>query len=109
VRGKNSGDYIFTKRNGEIYNDVWVPLNKAMKQAGIEDFHFHDLRHTFASNLVMNGVDLTTVKELLGHKSLEMTMKYAHLSPKHKAKAVHVLDDVFSGKAKSEVLKWREK
>jgi len=43
----------------------------------VKDFHFHDLRHTFASNLVMNGVSLYEIKELLGHKDIKMTMIYA--------------------------------
>lgn len=64
----------------------------ALERAGIENFRFHDLRHTFASHLVMAGVDLLTVKELLGHKTIEMTLRYSHLSGEHKAKAVQVLD-----------------
>lgn len=63
----------------------------ALRAAKVEDFHWHCLRHTFASRLVMAGVDLRTVAELLGHKSLQMTMRYAHLAPEHKAAAVDKL------------------
>jgi len=55
----------------------------ACRRAGLEDFHFHDLRHTYASWKVQDGVDLRTVAELLGHKTLAMVMRYAHLSPEH--------------------------
>ena len=60
----------------------------AIKRTGIQDFHYHDLRHTFASRLVMSGVDLRTVQDLLGHKDIRMTMRYAHLSNSHRKTAV---------------------
>jgi integrase len=63
----------------------------ALTKAGIANFTWHCLRHTFASRLVMAGVDLRTVAELMGHKSLQMTMRYAHMAPEHKAAAVDKL------------------
>jgi integrase len=86
--------YVFWQGKGERYMDVRRSFRSALKRAGIKDFVFHDLRHTFASHLVMAGVDLTTIKELLGHKTLAMTMRYAHLAPSHKKKAVEELDQL---------------
>jgi len=65
---------------------------RACKRAGIEDFHFHDLRHSFASYLTMDGENLRTVQTLLGHKDLRMTMRYSHLSPENLREAVLKLD-----------------
>ncbi|MEE8483247.1 MAG: tyrosine-type recombinase/integrase, partial [Nitrospinota bacterium] len=78
--------------------------------AVIKDFRFHDLRHTFASHLVMAGVDITTIKELLGHKTISMTLRYAHLAPGHKRDAVEKLEGAFNGKFKDalELKKVRE-
>ena len=70
-------------------NRVFLP---ALKAAKIEGFTWHCLRHTFASRLVMKGVDIRTVQELLGHKTLTMTLRYSHLSPAHQLDAVQKLN-----------------
>ena len=69
-------------------NKSWAGL---VTDANLSDFRFHDLRHSFASRLVMKGADLFTVKELLGHSDFAMTQRYAHLAPEHKAAAVALL------------------
>ncbi len=92
IEHNSNGEYVFSKANGMSYKDIRNGFTTAMNACGIENFRFHDLRHTFASHLVMGGIDLNTVRELLGHKSLTMTLRYAHLSPEHKRKAVEILN-----------------
>jgi integrase len=87
--------------NGGRYCDIKKSFATACQKAGISDFHFHDLRHTFASQLVMNGVDITTVSKLLGHANLTMTLRYAHLAPNHLQKAVDVLSNLSSAHEKT--------
>lgn len=77
-QGIDGGRLTFIRR-------FWLAL---MAEARIVGFRFHDLRHHFASRLRMNGVSLETVSELLGHSSLELTQRYAHISAEHKIAAV---------------------
>jgi len=94
VRDNLDNPYIFYY-NGEKpltrFGLIRGAFNRAVEKAGIKDFHFHDLRHTFASHLIMSGADIMTVKELLGHKTLLMTLRYSHLSPNFKKSAVELL------------------
>jgi integrase len=85
---------VFCSRRGVPYRSFRKAFERAVRLAGLSDFTFYDLRHTFASRLVMAGVDLPTVKELLGHKDISMTMRYAHLSSDHKQAAVRKLEKV---------------
>ncbi len=97
--------YVFyDPQTGKPYQDVKRSFKTALRRSKIHDFKFHDLRHTFASHLVMAGVDLTTVKELLGHKTLTMTLRYAHLAPSHKVKAVDVLDRTINEKSSAHLV-----
>lgn len=86
-------EYVFiSKKNKRIHpNSPYEAIVRACKLIGIKG-GVHKFRHTFASHLAMNGANLYELKELLGHSTIEMTQKYAHLSPKHKESVVSVLD-----------------
>ena len=85
------GEYVFSNPDGRPFSDVSSSFRSAVKAAGIRDFTFHDTRHTCASHLVMSGAGLQTVQEILGHKSIRMTMRYSHLSMTYKQEAVNDL------------------
>jgi integrase len=89
-------DYDENKHIVKRFGDVKRSFSTACRKAGIQNFVFHSLRHTFASHLVMAGVDLTTVSRLMGHKSLTMTLRYSHLAPNHLTSAVNVLNNSMS-------------
>ena len=99
IKRRPSVPYVFNewdeKKNvGKRFVDVKRSFATACRKAGIRGASPHTLRHTFASHLVMGGTDLTTVSRLLGHKSLTMTLRYAHLAPNHLDKAVNSLNVV---------------
>lgn len=91
-QGKSNDSFLFTKPGGRRLRDIKSSFKGAVKRANIKNFRFHDLRHTFASHLVMQGSDFKTVQELMGHKTIQMTLRYSHLSPDHKRKAVEDLE-----------------
>lgn len=83
--------YVFAGKDGNRLDNVKKSWNGLLKLAQIEGFRWHDLRHTFASRLAMAGVPLNTVRELLGHSDIAMTLRYAHLAPDSKAAAVELV------------------
>jgi integrase len=98
---KSEDKLVGLKPVRERKNPAFVPerllnlkssFSSALKRAGIENFTFHDLRHTFASHFVMQGGSLRALQQILGHRKIETTMRYAHLSPDHKIKAVNLLN-----------------
>lgn len=95
---ERNGDFVFSIKNGQpLYPmKLHYAFHGALKASNITDFRFHDLRHTFASNLVMAGVKIEKVQKLMGHKMIAMTQRYAHLAPGYLAESVKVLDKVMS-------------
>jgi len=94
---EKEGNYVFTSQiTGGKITDVKKAFSTALKKSCIEDFRFHDLRHTFASWLVMSGVDLYTVQRLLGHTNIRTTMRYAHLAPNFLEQEIGKIDEILS-------------
>jgi site-specific recombinase XerD len=77
-------DFVFCHLDGspiKNFNRAWW---RVLEIAGIQDFHFHDLRHTFCSNLILSGAGLKEVKEMIGHSDITMTDRYSHLTMSHR-------------------------
>jgi integrase len=77
---RKDSDFVCPETEHENQTDWRRWFERALKAAGIRDFHWHDLRHTFASRLAMAGVDILALQKLMGHKSIVMTMRYSHLT-----------------------------
>lgn len=101
---EDSSGLVFVNDAGVRFDRVNFSWRRLLKDAGITDFRWHDMRHHFASRLAMGGVDLNTIRELLGHSDYTMTLRYAHLAPEFKLKAVEVLDIAREASGESKVL-----
>lgn len=90
-------DYLFPRRNGRKHIDIRYAFESAVKQAELADFRFHDLRHSAASYLAMNGASLAEIADILGHKTLQMVKRYAHLTEQHTANVVTSMNEEIFG------------
>jgi len=91
IRQEHQKEYVFCNEDGSPVLRIKRAFNNACKKAGLENVTPHTLRHTFASHLVMSGIDLSTVQRLLGHRDIATTMIYAHLTEDHLARGVEKL------------------
>lgn len=89
---EDTSSLVFVNEQGERFDRANSSWRRLLTDARITEFRWHDMRHHFASRLAMGGVDLNTIRELLGHSDYAMTLRYAHLAPEFKLKAVEVLD-----------------
>lgn len=74
-----SSDFVFCRLDGTPIKRIDTAWRRVRESAGLKDLHFHDLRHTYCSSLLLSGSDLKDVKDMIGHKDLAMTDRYSHL------------------------------
>jgi integrase len=95
---REGSDIVFpSKKNPAVSYDFRNPWKKALVIADVEDFRWHDLRHSCASYLAMNGVQMRTIAEILGHKTLSMVQRYTHLNAEHLSVAISDMNRKFVG------------
>ncbi len=93
LQAKTGSSYVFINPKTKLpYTDIKKSFHSVMKEAKIDNFRFHDLRHTVATRLAESNIDLVVVKEILGHADIQTTMRYAHAVPKRKIEAISVLN-----------------
>jgi integrase len=86
-------DLLFPGKNPRTPVEIRKPWVNALKKANVPNFRFHDLRHSAASYLAMNGATLAEIAEVLGHKTLQMVKRYAHLSEQHTSRVVGAMNE----------------
>lgn len=85
--------YVFPRKDGKAPLDLRKKWDKAVEKSKIKNFHFHDLRHTAASNLAMSGATLVEISDILGHKTMQMVKRYSHLTQKHTAEVLERMNE----------------
>lgn len=95
-------EFIFTNANGDRLRNIRTGFKNARARAGLNDLRFHDLRHSFASFWVSDGGNLYLLQNMLGHKTITMTQRYAHIAPEYRSKAIDRLDSIWNRPAQRE-------
>jgi len=95
-------EYVFCGDQGRPFKEVKRSFASACKRAGITDFRFHDLRHTFASHYVMRGGSIKGLQRILGHKDIHMTMRYSHLSKEFAREEIQIMNGLTGTSPKSD-------
>jgi integrase len=107
---KREGEFIFhNPKTGTRITDFFRSWKTARNDAGMPDLRFHDLRHTAATRMVQGGADLVTVRDILGHFSIIMTVKYAHSTPESRKNAIEILESVAEPEKPENMVKKRSK
>lgn len=86
-------DFVFARSKGDQPLDIRCHWRKILKEIKLENFRFHDLRHSAASELAMSGASLLEIAEILGHKTLAMVQRYSHLTKKHTAELLERMNE----------------
>lgn len=90
---KLKSQYVFARSDGKEPTDLRHQWEEVIKKAKLTDFRFHDLRHTAASYLAMNGATLVEISDILGHKTMQMVKRYSHLTQKHTAEILERMNE----------------
>ena len=93
-------DYLFTTKNGKKLIDMRVRFYKVLEVSGVQNLRFHDLRHTVASHIAMNGGSLLDIAQVTGHKTMQMVKRYSHLTQKHTAKLLESTTEIMFSQIK---------
>ena len=92
---------MFTTSDGSKLIDMRVRFYKVLEVAGIKDLRFHDLRHTVASHIAMNGGSLLDIAQVTGHKTMQMVKRYSHLTKKHTAELLESTTQIMFSEVKN--------
>jgi integrase len=95
--GRTDTSLVFPNKTGSKPRSIRNAWENAVKRAGIDNCHYHDWRHSAASSLLMNGASLAEIGEILGHKTPQMTKRYAHLSESHSRSVVARMNQAIFG------------